>query len=245
MVTLARPFDTWDVLKLAAIVLMFVDHTGLFLLNDDAAAYYLRALGRGGMPIFLFLAGYARSYKFSWELFGLACLLSGFEWVYFWHIDTLNSLFTILICRAIFQWFQVRGRVIKRPHEWYIGGVLLFVLGAVTEYGTMGFIMALAGYIRRHESAYPRRLRFTLFALIYVTYVAFQVTFFKPPISLAVTILSAGVMFLWCLTFTLKEVQTAWMTERMKRAAKLVSKYSGYIYVGHLLLLIALTGVPL
>ena len=243
MVKLARPFDTWDVLKVAALLLMFVDHAGIFLINDDKAAYYIRAVGRGAAVIFMFLAGYAKSYKFSWELFGLAVGLTAFDWVFFWHVDTLNILFTILISRAFFNWFEKRGRVIKRPVEWYVGAVALFILMAITEYGTMGFIMALAGYMRRYRAEYSDRLRYGLSAVIFVTYAFFQVAFFKPDISPVVATVVIGVAMLWCMRFEMREVTTAHLSRGGKRVLKYTSRYSGYIYVAHLVALKLFTGI--
>jgi hypothetical protein len=236
----ARPLDSWDIVKVVAILLMVVDHVGIFIYNSDADAYWLRAIGRGAAPIFLFLTGYARSYRFSWELFWLALAFAAFDWVYFWHINTLNILFTVLICRMIFNWFESRGRVIQRPAEWFVGSVALFVTGAVTQYGSMGFLLALCGYMRRHESAYPPRLRYGLIAAMVALYTFYQVYFFSPDISPVVaTLMIFGVMG-WMMRFEVREIRAAWVP---KAPLKLLSYYSGYLYVIHIVIFILATGV--
>lgn len=242
MASARRAFDTWDVLKIVAMLLMFVDHAGNYVFNDDASQYYLRAVGRGAAPIFLFLAGYAKSYRFSWELLWLAVALTVFEWWFFWHIETLNILFSILASRAIFQWFEVRGRIIKRPVEWYVAGCALFVLAAVVDYGSLGFLIALAGYMRRHKEAYAPALRLGLSWLMLATFAAFQIKFFSMPID---PFISSGVMvfvFAWCMHFEVKEV-AARLPGVLRHGLQLFSRYSGYIYVAHLVALMWITGV--
>ncbi|MBY0406288.1 MAG: conjugal transfer protein TraX, partial [Rickettsiales bacterium] len=206
MISARRAFDSWDALKVAAIFLMLVDHAGVFFFNSEEDAYWIRAVGRGAAPIFLFLAGYARNYRFSWELFGLAFVFTVFEWGYFWHINTLNILFTILVCRLVFQWFEGRGRVISRPIEWYTGATALFVTNVLVQYGSIGFLLALCGYVRRHEASYSKAERFSVYALCVVTYAAYQIKFFDPVISPVVaSAMIFGAMAV-CLTFRLREI---------------------------------------
>lgn len=236
-------FNSWDALKVVALLLMFVDHAGIFIFNSDAEAHWLRAIGRGAAPIFLFLAGYARSYRLHPELLALALGFTVFDWIYFRHINTLNILWSILIYRALFQWFEMRGRVIRRPAEWFVGGVSLFMTGVITQYGSIGFLIALCGYMRRHAEAYPPRLRHGLTAVITVTYAFFQVYFFTPPIQPVVAALAVGGAMLWCSCFTLRDIRAPWLPAGGRRSLKLVSRYSGALYVGHLVLLHVATGI--
>ena len=244
MASVKREFDTWDVLKIVAMLLMFVDHAGNYLFTFSDEQYYLRAVGRGAAPIFLFLAGYARSYRFSWELLWLAVGLTVFEWIFFWHIDTVNILFTILVSRAIFQWFELRGRVIRRPLEWIVAGAALFVTAAVVDYGSLGFLLALAGYMRRHAGAYRPALRYGLSALILLMFAAFQIQFFSPPIHGPLAAAVMVVVFTWCMCFELRAIKTPWVPQWVKFGLKLFSRYSGYIYVVHLVVLMWITETP-
>ncbi len=243
MASTQRAFDTWDVLKLVALLLMFVDHAGNYVFTSDHDQYYLRAIGRGAAPIFLFLAGYAKSYRFSWELLGLAVALTVFEWWFFWRIDTVNILFSILVSRAIFNWFESRGRIIRRPIEWYVAATALFVLAAVVDYGSLGFLLALAGYMRRHKEAYHPALRKGLSVVMLATFGAFQIQFFAPAISPPISAGVMGAVFLWCMCFEVREVRARWLPKVVRYVLKLLSRYSGYIYVAHLMMLMWLTGV--
>jgi len=237
MVSYDRSFDTWDLLKVVAIGFMFCDHAGIFIFTSDAQSYWLRAFGRAAAPIFLFLAGYARSYRFSWELFALAMVYTVFDWVYFWHISTLNIVFTILLCRMIFQWFAVRGRVIKRPWEWYVCAVVLFVSTAVVDYGSLGFMLALCGYMRRHQEHYSKRLLHGLCALMTATFAFYYTYFPDPPQDIFVSVVVIMMAMLWCMRFTIRPLAGSW------GVLKPLSRYSGYVYVAHLVALKAITGI--
>src|SRR5437868_3245740 len=102
-----RPFNTWDMTKLIALGLMFVDHAGYFYYPSDL---WLRAIGRGAAPIFMFLAGFAASYRFKLDLFLLAALMTVADIAMQGHIHDQNILFSILIFRMIFDWLERHGR---------------------------------------------------------------------------------------------------------------------------------------
>ncbi len=50
-----------DLFKLTALLLMFIDHIGVFVFPD---VIWWRIFGRAAAPIFFFLIGYSRSYRF-------------------------------------------------------------------------------------------------------------------------------------------------------------------------------------
>jgi hypothetical protein len=241
---LSRPLNSWDILKVVAIVLMFVDHSASFLFTSEEDIYWLRAIGRGAAPLFIFLAGLASSYRFSRELLLLALALALFDSLLFWRVTTLNILFSIMIYRMIFNWFERRGKIIRRPVEWYLGSLMLFMTGGLVEYGSMGFMIALAGYMQRHAEHYSPRLRHGLTAVIFITYTAFQIYFSLPPISPVVTIAVMLAVYLVLTRFTLRDVRAPWLPPAGKQALKWVSVTSGYLYAGHLMLLEWLTRLP-
>ncbi|NBO18034.1 MAG: hypothetical protein EBV03_02190 [Proteobacteria bacterium] len=240
-----RDFNAWDALKLLAIAFMFVDHASAFFLTADAQVYWLRAIGRGAAPIFMFLAGFSASYRFSRELLVLAVVLSAFDWLYFWHINTLNILFTILISRAIFQWFESRGRLLPRPWEWFVGSVALFVSSALVEYGSMGFMLAYAGYLRRHMMAYGALRVWRLTGVIFATYAAYEIAFPTPPISPLLGAAVMGGVYWLLMTFEPLRPVLPGAPAGLKRLLTLLARYSGYVYVGHLIVLMALSGHPM
>lgn len=241
--SLARPLNSWDALKIVALLLMFVDHSASFLYHSDEGIYWLRAIGRGAAPIFIFLAGFASSYRFSRQLLVLALTLALFDTLFFARVNTLNILFSILIYRAVFQWVESRGNIIRRPVEWYAGSLVLFMTGGLFEYGSMGFMLALAGYMQRHRDHYTPRLRHALTAVMFATYAAFQIYFSLPPIN---GWLAAAVMFAVYVAltrFTLRPVG-AWLPPRARLFLKGASAASGHIYVVHLIVLEWLTHLP-
>ena len=52
------PVTTTDLLKLAGLTLVLIDHYGLFF---DPNADWWRVVGRGAAPVFFFLIGFART----------------------------------------------------------------------------------------------------------------------------------------------------------------------------------------
>jgi len=237
-----RPFDSWDALKLLALILMFIDHSGHFFFTDEK---WLRAIGRGAAPIFLFLGGFAASYRFKWDLFALALLMSVSDFLLTGHLRTQNILFTILGCRMIFAWLERRGRIIERPWEWYIGSLALFMSIFAAHYGSFGMLFAISGYLKRRRQHYPPALPRHFLILSFVTYGCYTQLFsqFSMPSLLLMVITLYGV---WRLLdrLAIHDVQPVGIPPSLLRTAKLISYYSGYIYAFHLIALEWLTGIP-
>jgi len=147
------PVTTTDWWKVAAIVVMLVDHVGLFFFPDDN---WWRVIGRATAPIFFFLVGFARtgSVPWTWLVFGamltaidVAKAEDASEW-------TINILFNF----ALIRW--------ALPHvEAWLGDsrlrlVLLLgllaglvpVIGDRIEYGTEGWLWALLGLYQRRAA---------------------------------------------------------------------------------------------
>lgn len=234
-----KEFNTWDAIKILGLLLMFVDHSGAFIYIDQQ---WLRAIGRGAAPIFMFLAGFASSYRFRWDVFALALLLSVSDTLVAGHVTTQNILFSIIACRALFAWMERRGKKITRLHEWYIGAVMLFPSLILVQYGSMGLLFALCGHIMRRREAYPHAPRFTM--LCFATYaVAWPVMASFSPANLVLTCIT--VYGVWRLLSRLQIRPIAAAPAWLLHTAKYVSYYSAYIYVFHLIALEWITGVAL
>ncbi len=174
----ARPpaVTTTDWWKVAAIVVMLVDHVGFYVFPDDD---WWRVIGRATAPIFFFLVGFARtrSVPWTWLLFGavltaidVAKADTAADW-------TINILFSF----ALIRW--------ALPHlEAFLGEsrlrlVLLLgllaglvpVIGDRIEYGTEGWLWALLGLYQRRAlergtagAASTRNAVAALAALVYI-----------------------------------------------------------------------------
>jgi len=87
-----------DILKSVALLIMIIDHLGYYFFPDQIL---WRAIGRAGLPVWFFLAGYSRPTRL-WEpslILGgsLICLA---KVMFFGQALPLNALFSILIVHA-------------------------------------------------------------------------------------------------------------------------------------------------
>lgn len=159
--------STLDLLKLAAVVAMIVDHIGLYFLPEQPM---LRAIGRPAAVIFGFLIGYAASTRVppSWVGLGLGLTLleralsdppgdededkgEGEE-----NDDGLVAL-DILIALALTRIVMPFFAWLHGVRAWLLipAGILLALAAPVTnhyfEYGTEIAVVALLGLARRLE----------------------------------------------------------------------------------------------
>lgn len=149
----AREISTLDVLKTLAVVLMIIDHLGLYFWVDDP---WLRLLGRGAAVIFGFLIGFSRSSRVpaSWIFMGLGLtLLNG--WLFPESEErALDILISLTLARVLVPFFE---RLHARHPLWLmpLAVVLALLTGPVNEhleYGTEVMVMALLGVAVRLET---------------------------------------------------------------------------------------------
>src|SRR5579872_332312 len=72
-----QAINTHDLLKIAGLALMIVDHLGAYVFQDNL---WLRLIGRGAAPLFFFLIGYSGKLRIrpSLIMFGLILSVTGF-----------------------------------------------------------------------------------------------------------------------------------------------------------------------
>jgi surface polysaccharide O-acyltransferase-like enzyme len=165
---LPRAITSYDVLKTAALLLMIVDHVGYYFHPDEM---WWRVFGRLCVPMWFFLVGYARSRDLSAPLWiGAAVLVAG-NMVAGMYIFPLNILPTILFVRLALDpvmGFAGRGRA----HLWGVMAALAALAiptFMLTEYGTVGLLLAMVGYAvrqRQDGAAAPERDTIAAFALL-------------------------------------------------------------------------------
>lgn len=238
----ARPFNSWDAIKILALLLMFVDHSGAFFFRHESEQW-LRAIGRGAAPIFLFLAGYASSYRFKWDLFFLAALMTVSDTLLAGHLRTQNILVTIILTRMFLNWYERKGEIIKRPQQMLMGCVAWLVTMLLFQYGTFGLMFGLCGYVKRRRDyfgdAVAKRMLVITFALFAaVTQWSFEFAWYGTLIMLATISCVCWLL----MRFELKAVDTSKLPAPLVWTGKQVSHYSGYIYALHLIALEWITG---
>lgn len=167
----ARPGPTvgsTDLLKLAGLVLVVVDHVGLFFAPDQEA---WRVAGRCAAPIFFFLIGYTGARPVPWTWLVLGALLTATDHVT--SSDTsLNILLNFALLRTALPHIQawIGGRAAPgadgpSPGDagaaWrtalLAGGLVLLipVLDPHLEYGAEGWLWALLGLWQRRAVEAP------------------------------------------------------------------------------------------
>jgi peptidoglycan/LPS O-acetylase OafA/YrhL len=172
---------SYDLLKALAIILVVIDHVGYYFFPDTLV---LRILGRFCVPVWFFLIGYARArtVPFSWWAGGgllvLANMAAGE------YILPLSILFTLGLTRLAIDGVMARA---LRSHETLAGVffVLFFLAlpsSLLVEYGTIGVLFAMLGFLRRHKDALPLHpLVLALFVLaVTAAYILHQLLLLPP-----------------------------------------------------------------
>lgn len=152
----APAVTTTDWWKIAAIVVMLVDHVGLYLFPEDN---WWRVIGRATAPIFFFLVGFARTRSVPWTWLAFGAILTAIDiaraegpadW-------TVNILFNF----ALIRWalphldrFLGDDRLRLVVLLGLLAG-LVPVIGDRLEYGTEGWLWALLGLYQRRALEDP------------------------------------------------------------------------------------------
>ncbi len=149
---------SYDVAKSLAIVLMLADHIGFYFFPE---ALWLRALGRLCVPLWFFLIGYSQSQRLPYRFLIGAVLLVLVDGVLGRPLLPLNILFTMILIRLILR--PMMHLIGRRPVLIYLlcfvgGGLLYLPTNYVIEYGTIGLLLAMIGYMTRARTYYGEAL---------------------------------------------------------------------------------------
>ena len=200
-----RAVDNTDWLKTAAIILVVVDHTGYFFIED---ADWWSVFGRLAAPPFFFLLGYARTRTVPLYWIWLGVILTLLDsWNTGWTWVAPNILLSFALIRIARPYVQ---NLLQR-HGWAAFVLLVSVLLAVlpiaaniVDYGAEGWLWALFGlcqrmYVDRANVLIPnvglmRLLACVVAAVVYVWQE--QLVFWFSQVQLATVILSVCVLSL-------------------------------------------------
>ncbi len=193
---------SYDVWKTAALILMIVDHIGFYFFPD---AYWWRAVGRMSAPIWLFLLGYARSRDIPPKLWGGGGFLVLFSFVIGPTLFPTNILINMVLIRISLDW--VVQRYLDNKKHWMEGLVIILALilptNVLTDYGIIGMVVALMGYISRHlYDTHKRENKITVKEKKY-----------SPEFLTYFTFFAAGLYIMWpAFTFGFNVPQNIFMT---------------------------------
>ncbi|MFM9968568.1 MAG: TraX family protein [Burkholderiales bacterium] len=234
---LPEEITSYDLLKSAAVVLMVVDHLGYYFFYDDP---WWRALGRIGFPVWFFLVGYSAARKIPARLTVSAIVVLLSSALVGLALLPLNALFTIIAIRALIDPLM-RFAMHSRARLWLTSAALAAITlpsCALTEYGTMGLITAMFGFVVRNRKKTgddALALQFMIFALL--VFVFYQQLLYRfGPAQFIVMALCTAAMHYTILHFQPRTYPR--LTARCPRALTAVLQLCGRwtleIYVVHL-----------
>lgn len=174
--TLPKDLTSYDLLKTYAVVLMILDHVGYYFFPEEN---WFRVFGRLCVPAWFFLIGYAQSRDISPRLWIGAALLMGGDVIAGMYIFPLNILATMLVIRLLLDTVMAR-MMLGKSQFWAIYTILFLLVlpsGMWFEYGTLGLILAIFGFIIRRRDALKdehRDLPQTYLLAALATFVGYQ-----------------------------------------------------------------------
>ena len=189
-----KDLTSYDLLKSLALILMVCDHVGYFFFPEEM---WFRIIGRLCLPIWFFLIGYAKddevpkSFWIGGAIVAVSAVMAG------QYLLPLNILFTLAFMR------KYRGTVVKYGLAsaqalrgmFFILLLLSFPSAVLVEYGSLGLLIALVGFIaRRRDSVYERIEH--KYVLMYVV-----AAFFATYIMVGIQIPYMSLAQTWVLTF--------------------------------------------
>ncbi len=235
---LPRNLTSYDFLKMAAVLLMIVDHLGFYFFPEQD---WLRAIGRWCVPIWFFLVGYANSRSMNKELWISVLVLTVASIVAGQSIFPLNILATILIVRLTLN--TLMDFAMENPRNFWSLCAVMMVLILPTiflfEYGSEGFLLAMVGYLVRRKDKISGWLidLFMLFA--FLTFILAETVIFGFDRDMVI-LMSAGVIavFIVLLYFQSEEFPklTRTLPVYVTKSIQLFGRHTLLIYVGHLVL---------
>ncbi len=181
---LPHSLTSLDLLKSAAIILVIVDHIGMFFFPDE---YWWRLFGRLCVPIWFFLIGFARSRTVPAKWLYCAGTLSMGNLIFGLTLLPLNILYNLAFCRIAVD--KVAALVKKNLFVLYGFALLMFLLvlhsSVLVDYGTLGLMLILLGHMNRNEDSYSYTSfeRLTYFLVATSLYAASQWTFFNDEVN--------------------------------------------------------------
>lgn len=144
---LARPFNTWDLLKFLALALMIIDHVGAFFMDNNEI---WRAIGRGSAPLWFFLIGYAPRQRVDVALVTAAAVLTIGQLYFGRALLPVHILWVFIAWRAVLFLADTHPQLAQR-WGWLAALALLLldpIIAPYWSYGTLGLVFAWLGFAR-------------------------------------------------------------------------------------------------
>lgn len=236
---LTHNITSYDLLKTFAVIVMIIDHVGLFFMPDQT---WLRSIGRLSYPIWFFLIGFSSRRNVPKEFLYSALILQVFNYIAGIPQLALNILLTIALIRLIIN--KAALSFLNRPDIfWTINIGLLFLIiptSILFEYGTQGLICAVFGHLIANKDKLDNKsLIITYFGFTLVTCVMSQQFFMLFP-QAQLSFMGIATFCLLLVLYNFKSVELLHLTEKLPKVfvktLHLTGRYTLEIYVVHLAL---------
>lgn len=236
---LPEGLTSFDLLKSLALLLMIVDHVGYFFAPDEE---WFRVIGRLSVPIWFYLIGYANTRQVQ-SVIWIGAVVVAFSTIAAGeYIIPLNILFGLALARLWIDRIMVGA---LRSYEAFAGMFFLllflsFPTMMLFEYGTMGFLFTVFGYLRQHKDGVTIK-PLALFGFIAATSIYYSVIsgLLIPQLDMAQAMfLFAGVFCLSGLLFLFEGREYTALSQKMDALLvpiKIMGRHTLFIYVVHLL----------
>jgi hypothetical protein len=232
-----REITAHDLLKTFAVATMIVDHVGFYFFPEDML---WRAFGRMSFPVWFFLVGYSARRDAPADFIIGAAILIAANVVTGFSILPLSALVTIAAIRLTLE--PLLRYIMKAPaHLWLAGAalaLLAFPTYFITEYGSIGWMMAVFGHLirRRKEIADDNRVEGFMIFVLTVYIICQQIFFGFTTPEFIVMAGGAAAVFLGLSRFSAGEING--LAARMPQPAVMTVRFCGRrtleIYVAHL-----------
>ncbi len=166
---------SYDFLKTLAVLLMIVDHIGYYFFPGVTT---LRILGRFCVPVWFFLVGYAQSrdFRIDWMIGCVVLVVASlFTQGYVLPLNIIGSMIIVrlVIDKLAFVVFMDMQLVL---YTTFLAALLYMPSSNIFEYGTLGLLLSLSGYVARHPSEEKgKKERYLVFLIaVFILFFCFQ-----------------------------------------------------------------------
>lgn len=233
-----RALNSHDLVKIIAIALVIIDHSGQYLLDDNL---WCRMLGRGAAPLFFFLIGYVNRLHISPVLIAYGLILS-FTGTMIWDHLWVNILINFILFQIILWTVPIESLSNRVKIVGFIGlNLLQPVVMPYMEYGVLGLLWLYSARLYALKS--PQAVYWLIATtLSYLTWEDLAFQFYTNPLLNISFILWMVLLGTSLIFYRFKEFT---VTVYLRLPGLLLSRYSLEIYFYHLILLQAFYLSPL
>lgn len=213
--------NTHDIWKLLALILMFIDHTGLYVFDNSLD---FRLIGRLSFPIFAVIYGYHFKGKINTKLllYGLPIVIVNY---YFKNEIYFNILYSFVVGGFILKFYN--SNLDKKYDKIFFLLIMMMfsiIINPILEYGLFAFFFMLSANTKNSKE------KATYFSITFLLYFIFQVGSFTIKNSYVIFLFTTLFIEAWLLfKYSIKDVNVG--NKYLELFIKIFARYSLEIYV--------------